>query len=515
MICITGSTYAYFALTASSNNITGSVGGAGLSLTVTKKFPTANKNMIPQLESTLDKAISNEYSCIDGNGNMVCQVYQATVTNSSSVAAKVNGTIRFEGIDDMPNLKWKRIDEERTIGGYSSNTATTEPVIFDENKLFNAGTTENYYFVIWIDEIGRAQYDQGTFRAIIEFNSADDGLTSTITDVLDIPGEMEEEKLAPGLYKDDGTFISWEDLTSTEYQSFDLYTNWNGESSTSSILTVDENGVLRSAYEYDVWVNLSADYLNGKLIIPNSVTSIEEHVFESCSNLTSVLIPSSVTSIGDNAFSHSGITSITIPSSVTSIASTSFSGCSGLTSIVVDEKNSVYDSRNNSNAIIETATDTLFVGCENTIFPEGITSIGDYAFDERIGLTSITIPSSVMSIGKSAFYGCSGLTSVLIPSSVTSVGNYAFFGLGITSITIPSSVTNIGANAFAYCRSLKTVYFEHIVAPTFGYGCFDKNAGDNCTFYFKNSTVSDALIDGEHYNNEYFSYGTKSTNYNW
>ena len=180
MVCITGSTYAYFALTASSNNITGNVGGAGLSLTVTKKFPTANKNMIPQLESTLDRAISDEFSCIDGNGNMVCQVYQATVTNSSSVAAKVNGTIRFEGIDDMPNLKWKRIDGERTIGSYSSNTATTEPVIFDENKLFNAGTTENYYFVIWIDEIGRAQYDQGTFRAIIEFNSSDDGLTSTI-----------------------------------------------------------------------------------------------------------------------------------------------------------------------------------------------------------------------------------------------------------------------------------------------------------------------------------------------
>ena len=87
-----------------------------------------------------------------------------------------------------------------------------------------------------------------------------------------------------------------------------------------------------------------------------------------------------------------------------------------------------------------------------------VTSIGDGAFRDCSGLTSITIPNSVTSIGSSAFHSCSGLTSVEIPNSVTSIGNYAFNSCsGLTSVEIPNSVTSIGNYAFYGCSNLKTV----------------------------------------------------------
>ncbi|MBO7279671.1 MAG: leucine-rich repeat domain-containing protein, partial [Bacteroidaceae bacterium] len=134
-----------------------------------------------------------------------------------------------------------------------------------------------------------------------------------------------------------------------------------------------------------------------------------------------------VTSIKSSAFSGcSGLTSIEIPSSVTSISSSAFNGCSGLERISIDVNNSHYDSRDNCNAIIEIATNTLIAGCKNTVIPNTITSIGSWAFDGCSSLTSITIPNSVTSIGNDAFDGCSSLTSITIPNSVTSIGNDAF-----------------------------------------------------------------------------------------
>ena len=113
-------------------------------------------------------------------------------------------------------------------------------------------------------------------------------------------------------------------------------------------------------------------------IIPNSVTAIDGYAFYRCNGLTSITIPNSVTSIGDDAFS----------------------GCGGLISIVVEEGNAKYDSRNNCNAIIETSSNTLIIGCKNTTIPNSVTSIGKGAFSECSALTSITIPNCVTSIGR-------------------------------------------------------------------------------------------------------------------
>ncbi len=212
------------------------------------------------------------------------------------------------------------------------------------------------------------------------------------------------------------------------------------------------------------------------------VISISDDAFKSCSSLTSVTIPETVVSIGNRAF-HSCVSleRITIPKGVTSIGEYIFLNCTGLTNITVDENNIVYDSRDNCNAIIETATNTLMYGCSNTVIPEGVTSIADYAFYGCKNITRVTIPGTVTSVGYMAFYnctslerltilegvasigenafsGCSSLTSIVLPSSLTSIGNYAFYSCTkLTNITIPEGVTSIGATAFAHCKSLTSI----------------------------------------------------------
>ena len=203
----------------------------------------------------------------------------------------------------------------------------------------------------------------------------------------------------------------------------------------------------------DAFYNCSS--LTG-VTIPTSVVSLGNDAFRGCSSLTGVIIPNSVTSIGNTVFyGCSSLTGVTISSSVTSIGSQVFSECSSLATLTVDGGNTHYDSRNNCNALIETATNTLMAGTKNTVIPNTVTSIGAYAFRGHTGLTNLTIPNSVTTMGISAFSGCSGLTSVIIPNSVTTIGGRTFFDCsGLTSVIIPISVTTIGAYAFAGCSGL-------------------------------------------------------------
>ena len=239
----------------------------------------------------------------------------------------------------------------------------------------------------------------------------------------------------------------------------------------TSIVVDAENTHYDSRYSCNAIVETASNTLIAgckNTMIPNSVTSIGDLAFAGCKDLAYTEIPNYVTSIGNSAFyGCSGLISMTIPNTVTSIGNSAFSGCSGLTSIVVDAKNTHYDSRNNCNAIIETSNNKLIAGCLNTVIPNSVTCIGDGSFAYCSSLTSITIPNSVTSIEDWAFSDCSGLTSITIPNSVTSIGYGAFVRCsGLTSITIPNSVTSIEHIAFGYLSSLTNIKMMSATPPT-------------------------------------------------
>lgn len=192
MVCTTSATYAYFALSPVTNNtITGTAATASLTLTVTKNAPTKTNTgvMVPQKEAALATAMNSTNACVDGNTNVVCQVYTIVVTNTSSATVKVNGTITFSGSTNMPNLKWRKTTNATTLGtGTTTAANVTTAQTLDTNKSLAKNAQATYYVVVWInaqlDAGGNevAQTDTGTYRATIEFTSSNGtGVTSTIT----------------------------------------------------------------------------------------------------------------------------------------------------------------------------------------------------------------------------------------------------------------------------------------------------------------------------------------------
>ena len=261
-----------------------------------------------------------------------------------------------------------------------------------------------------------------------------------------------------------------------------------------------------------------------------TVTAIGTKAFANCYDLTSVSIPEGVTSIGDEAFYYcTQLTEITIPSSVTSIGNGIFRSCGSLTTISVASDNAAYTSQNGvlfnkdktvlvafpSNygksyeipAGVKSIAPSAFRECyrlQNLSIPEGLESIGDYAFSncgftslilpeglKTIGssafqscynLTSINIPYGVTRVEESTFYYCSKLSSVSISKSVTYIGNDAFSSCALTKVDIPASVTKIANSAFNSCSSLKEAYF-YGDAPESGYSVFSNVASDFKVYY--------------------------------
>ncbi len=233
------------------------------------------------------------------------------------------------------------------------------------------------------------------------------------------------------------------------------------------------------------------------IVIPQNVSKIDSRLFGGCYSLKEVkvdkrnrtfdsrnncnaiihtetdclvagcvssVISNGIKAIGSTAFAHVPIQRIRIPRSVTRIGEEIFRGCSFINEIVVDPGNPVYNSKDNCNAIIETATAKLLHGCGTSTIPDGIKEIGDHAFNQIPMPRHLVIPEGVEVIGKRAF-SWTHIQYAKFPSTLKLIGEGAFsFCNSLSYVDLSRCSADIGIFAFWGCESLHVVDFS----PTIG-----------------------------------------------
>ena len=249
------------------------------------------------------------------------------------------------------------------------------------------------------------------------------------------------------------------------------------------------------------------------MTIPAGVTTISSFTFEGCTSLTNLTLPDGLTKIGDGAFGEcSGLTNLTFPSSLTKIGDNAFYKCSGLKSLTFPNglteigDGAFWECRNLTSLTLPSSLTSTgryisspFLHCNqlNDVryiiyddlatyvqkkhpkmhipldiikyylndqeitsleIPEGVTIIGENAFQKCSDLTSLTLPDGITSIGENAFLRCTGLTSLTFPSSLTKIGDNAFCECyGLKSLTLPDGITEINSYTFATCLNLTSL----------------------------------------------------------
>ena len=210
------------------------------------------------------------------------------------------------------------------------------------------------------------------------------------------------------------------------------------------------------------------------IVLPSSLKSIGYCAFQNCSSITKIDIPSAVEVIGYQAFERTSISKLIIPQSVITIGKGIVMHCNNLETIEVEEGNSVYDSRSNCNAILK--GNTLVVGCKNSQIIDGITVIGESAFQSCEELKSITLPNTILTIGANAFSYCNNLVSITLSSSLTEIGHDAFYNCTkLPMIVLPSSLKSIGYCAFQNCSSITKIDIPSAV-EVIGYQAFERTS---------------------------------------
>ena len=280
---------------------------------------------------------------------------------------------------------------------------------------------------------------------------------------------------------------------------------FDGCGALTSIVVEDGNFMYDSRNNCNAKINTATNtLLRGccNTTIPEGIEAIDSYAFSGSKGLTSVVIPDGVKKIEKYAFyCCDDLTSVVIPKSVSEISKEGvFSHCKSLTSIVVEEGNSIFDSRENCNAIIKSGK-TLVAGCSSSVIPSGIQAIGNGAFSGCENLTNIIIPESVTEIDAYAFSGCTALAEVVIPDSVEYIEEGAFENSGLTSIEVPETVKNLNG-VFCSCEKLKTATVK---------GKLDEYRAD-CVFPFKDCTALETLtfLDCVRYIKEESCNGCKS-----
>lgn len=212
------------------------------------------------------------------------------------------------------------------------------------------------------------------------------------------------------------------------------------------------------------------------IVLPEGVTTIARSAFWGCSSLSRIDLPEGVTTIGHSAFyGCEKLSSVKLPNSLTTIEGFAFSGCNGLTITIPDNVESMSMlTFSDCTGLDITIPGRFLTKIENPIgsnckdvrvtIAEGTTVIEEYAFQKRPGIVSVTIPESVTSIGHAAFWQCSGLTDIIIPSSVTEIGDDAFSKCtNLTNVTLPDGLTFIGEGVFNNSKGLVSVVIPNSV----------------------------------------------------
>ena len=287
----------------------------------------------------------------------------------------------------------------------------------------------------------------------------------------------------------DGAFSCSPNLTSLTIphtiEKIELKTFHFCQSGSLSYIKVDEkNPIYDSRNNCNAIIETSTNTLlvgSINTTIPEGITSVKDNAFNGREELRVISFPKSMESIGKSAFYNClKLRSVIISENITSIGESAFSCCDNMSTIKVETGNTTYDSRNDCNAIIETSSNTLIVGCATTQIPNTVRKIGVGAFEGNKNLTSIHIPYGVTEIEEGAFLWCESLSYVAIPNGVTSIGGGAFTGACFSEITLPKSLTFIGSRAFAYNESLLNVYCYAEDIPRIGISI---NGERNTAFY--------------------------------
>ncbi|MCR4959520.1 MAG: DUF5675 family protein [Prevotella sp.] len=251
-------------------------------------------------------------------------------------------------------------------------------------------------------------------------------------------------------------------------------------------------------------MNHPYNVIDGKGIIPDGTTEIEAWAFNNCKELMEVVIPDSVLTIGFSAFNGCGIRNIVIPPNVQCIEAGAFSCCDNLKSIIVDEDNKNYDSREGCNAIIETERDVLIQGCSTTVIPQSVREIGDFAFYLCEMPSTLVLPDSIVKIGQYSFAGCKTIQELVLPKSLIEIGDKAFSSCEkMEGLNIPSSVCVIGEFAFSLCHKIESIYIPASVARI-GKGVFadcpniSSISVDEGNRFYGSDLDCNAIIDSEH-----------------